>query len=230
MCFHINITSCIFQHNGPVAAIKLQQYRGHSGGISIGYDDDYYFQAGTDPATIPNNTGIYITGCKFYNNTSDPPQTTLTSDLLQAYRFTGRGGSISILFNATFSSDIYVRDSVVERSFAGTFGGGIYLAFTGYAHHTAVFNKMEFIKCTCLSGPGGLFLVSLFTNNVHEVSDTLEVYNSRFIENYSKGGGAINYSVDRKTNLIVWKLKYRAIVKICYNMFFYNQLSMSPCS
>ena len=201
MSFHINITSCKFLHNGPVAVNKRQQYRGHSGGVSIGYDDDHYSESGTNITSIPQKRGIYISGCTFHNNTSDPPESSFASEILQAYLFTGRGGSISVLFNATFNVNISIENTTVNESFAESFGGGMYVAFTGNAHNTVTLNQMEFIRCQCPNGPGGFFMASIFSNNVHKISDTLEVYNSEFIDNHSKGGGGIYFYVDRKRAL-----------------------------
>lgn len=37
-CIKVQVSNCVFAHNGPATIIKTDQYRGHSGGLSVGYN------------------------------------------------------------------------------------------------------------------------------------------------------------------------------------------------
>ena len=74
MCFHVVVTNCTFEHNGPVTVFKQEQYRGSAAGISIGYDDNHYnAESGTPIESVPDGAGsVSVTNCTFQNNKHTP--------------------------------------------------------------------------------------------------------------------------------------------------------------
>ena len=81
-CIKVEVSSCLFAHNGPAAIIKDQAYRGHAGGLSVGYD--FQRMLSTSPeAVLSDNT--------FCNNTAIglPSSERTTTQVLDQFLFTG---------------------------------------------------------------------------------------------------------------------------------------------
>ena len=202
MCFQVTISDCIFEHNGPVTILKDDQYRGSAAGISIGYDDNHYNDTGTPTDTIPTGNGsVTVTGCIFRNNTNSP----LLDDQVNPHAFfsrfvfPGRGGALSLTVNSSFPFDANIDNCLVENNFAQLFGGGFYIAFSGYHEHLTVVNNSKFIGGHARDGGGGGLVVGFVEAGRSEsFSVRLEIFNSNFTENRAVFGGGIFFFAGRK--------------------------------
>ena len=218
----MTVTNCVFEENGFVGVTKFgYQYRGHAGGLSVGkymirikigcchilclfyfsgFDDNHYNVNGTDPDSVPDIRGIHISGCAFRNNTSDPQKSgdlVTTTQLLQDYIFPGRGGAIAITINSSFAFNASIEDCVIHNSYATSFGGGIYLGYSGYAAHTTSVNRTIFVSNRC-DGPSGGLQLGFIEGGANGFTVRLEVYNSEFYDNEAEFGGAIHMFSNRK--------------------------------
>ena len=178
-CDSVQVTGSNFEHNGPTSVIKQDQFRGHAGGLSVGYND-----IATAPVAL-------VSGCVFLNNTSDPTSELVqtTSDLVQTSRFTGRGGGCAFPVNPLYSLNATVRDCRFEQNYANSFGGGLYVAFNGRERHTVTVRRVQFVRNYAPTA-GGLEIG--FVSGGHLGADTrLLAYDSEFIENDANFGGGV---------------------------------------
>ena len=179
-CGYPTITNCTFQNNGPTYIIKTQRYRGHSGGLSVGYNYD---------SVIGYNPLVLVSNSTFINNSV---MTRLTTDtqVLQNRIFTGRGGGASIIINAADSVFALVEDCYFGENSALTLGGGLYTIPDGLSNHTIIVNRTKFINNRSLGGGGGLQQVYINPGSLSRLLSVL-TYNCDFIGNTATVGGAI---------------------------------------
>lgn len=183
-CFAVQISDCLFEHNGPVSIARNHSYRGHSGGVSVG------FNCG-DNCSPPDEVGLSITNCRFQNNTSNPRKSVQNPSMqsLVAGRFPGRGGAMSITINSNFEYNLSITGCLVVGNYALTSGSGIFSFFTGYRpHHMTVRDTVISNNTGPLSGGAIAFAVE---RSRMGVENRLEVYNSHFTMNRAKFGGGI---------------------------------------
>jgi len=177
------VTNCTFEHNGPVSVIKRGQYRGHAGGLSVGYCQDQMIVA---------RPQLRIENCTFRNNTSDPEASLqqTTTQLLQRLAFTGRRGGCSIPISSSFPSNVTVENCLFEENFARSFGGGLYVAFDGQLDHQVILNRIKVVRNNCPMAAAGL-AVGYITGSTAGSVSSLFAYNSEFIENQATFGGGV---------------------------------------
>ena len=176
----VTVIDSTFEHNGPVTVIKNQSYRGHSGGLSVGYNDFGERDRGF----------LQMTNCTFRNNTSSAFAVTQqsTTQLLERFIFTGRGGGCAILINSTFNFSASVENSSFEDNLSSSVGGGLYTGFSGHAPHTVTVTRSRFVNNSGTDFAGGLqfgYLEGLASRI------TLIVESSVFIQNSALYGGGI---------------------------------------
>ena len=180
-CDSIQVTNSVFEHNGPTSIIKQDQYRGHAGGLSLGYNK------------IPVSPGpvAVVSGCVFRNNTSDPTSDLVqtTSDLVQSSRFTGRGGGCAIPINPRYSLNATVENCLFEQNYARSFGGGLYIAFNGLEHHIVTIRQVQFLRNRAPTA--GALEVGFVSGGNLGADNRLEVYDSTFTENSATFGGGV---------------------------------------
>ncbi len=150
---------------------------------------------GTDEEST-DGTGIHfmVTGCTFRNNTSITPPDDLgaTTRLLTTFVFNGRGGGCSILMNTTSPANATVDNCDFEENRASLFGGGLYLAVSGYATHDVTINNTKFVRNRSVSA-GGLHLNYGFLGRFGQGHDSiLLLSNSVFVENSARFGGGMH--------------------------------------
>ena len=167
-----------------MSIIKLEQYRGHAGGLSVGYHRDKML------ATRPQ---LRVEKCTFRNNTSDPPASVQRSptQILQRLAFPGRGGGCSIAINPFLPLNATVEDCSFEENFARTRGGGLYIIFDGLLDHIVVVNRVRLVRNFCPATAGGLEVSFLSGSTVGFVS-SLFAYNTEFVENRAAFGGGMS--------------------------------------
>lgn len=182
-CDFVEVRNSTFEHNGPTSIIKQDQYRGHAGGLSIGYDNI---------AVSPGPVALVL-GCVFRNNTSDPTSDLIqtTADLVQFGRFTGRGGGCAFPINPLYSLNATIEDCLFQQNFAHSFGGGLYVAFNGREHHIVTLHRVHFLKNQAQTA-GGLEVGFVSGGNLG-ADNKLEAYDSKFIENNATYGGGVYF-------------------------------------
>ena len=198
-CDFLRVVNCTFEDNGPTSVIKQEPYRGHAGGLSIGYNN-----TAVSPGPV-----AFISGCTFRNNTSDPISELVqtTTQLLQSFAFTGRGGGCAFPINPVFSLNATVEDSLFENNFARSFGGGLYVAFNGREYHIVTINRVKFVKN--YAPTAGALEVGFIRGGVPGANNQFFAYNSEFIENDAMfGGGVYFFTVgmlrEKYTCMYVW--------------------------
>ena len=167
----------MFEHNGPTSVIKAEEYRGHSGGLSVGF-----YLLSTAPVVI-------VSHCLFRNNTSNPSSHIIQTpaDVVQFSRFTGRGGGCSFTTNTLFSLNATIEDCIFEENFAISFGGGLYITFFGTEKHNFNIHRVKFIKNYATSA--GALLCAIRKGGFPEADIKIFVHDSIFIENEAVVGG-----------------------------------------
>ena len=178
-CVFIQVTNSTFEHNGPTSVIKQEQYRGHSGGLSLEFNEI---------ATAPL---VIVAECTFLNNTSDPTSELMQtlSDVVQSSHFTGRGGGCALLINPLYSLNTTVRDCRFEQNHANSYGGGLYVLFNGIDNHIVTVLRVRFVRNYAPTA-GGLEVGFVSGGNLG--ADTrLLAQDSEFIENDANYGGGV---------------------------------------
>lgn len=133
-CIFVTVTNCTFRDNGPVAIVKTEPHRGHSGGLSIAWSILDY----------ESNHTTVVERCLFVNNTSDPFGGSFqysTTQSIVSRQFRGRGGGAAIIMNGRVPVQVTVSDCVFEQNYAGIYGGGLYTNFDGLSHYFLTINN-----------------------------------------------------------------------------------------
>ena len=181
-CPTVAVRNCTFEHNGPVSVTKPQPYRGHAGGLSLGYHQE--------KTLLPGPYAI-VSHCVFRNNSSDPlANIHSTTQLFQRFLFTGRGGGCAFTINPVYSLNATVEDCFFEDNFARTYGGGLYVGYSGHSNHTVVVNRVKLVHNWTPLAAGGLE-VGYVQGATLDATNSLFVYNSEFIENHAGRGGGV---------------------------------------
>lgn len=171
----------MFEHNGPTSVIKEDRFRGHAGGLSVGYHK------------IPTSPVAHITDCLFRNNTSDPTSDLVqtTSDLVRSSQFTGRGGGCAFPVNPLYSLNATVQDCTFLENSANSFGGGLYVAFNGKESHLFTIQRLFFLRNHAPTA--GALEVGFITGGIPGADNRFEAYDSVFVENESMFGGGVYF-------------------------------------
>ena len=114
----VNITSCLFSHNG-VSGEQEAMYGG--GGLVIEVNE------------VTSQSSCIITNSTFTHNTASSGQYSYLSPTTNpsGYFGLGRGGGISVVFRGGAANNTVQLSSVYLDSNRAQFGGGLYLAFLG---------------------------------------------------------------------------------------------------
>lgn len=189
--FHkLTVTGCIFDSNGPASFLKKDNFRGHSGGISV---------------SLYNYTSPYLTheieigDTIFVNNSAIPDQEAqrTTSEVLNNFIFTGRGGALGLFLSDTSSNiTALVFNCTFERNFALTWGGGMYVLFDKLSNHTVTIEDSSFLLNHCDNGAGAICSARLGEQDQYS---TIAIMRSNFTMNTANHGGATAiYLADQK--------------------------------
>ena len=186
-CIHINIDNSRFINNTGHGTVLLP-LRGNTGAVSIGYYDNDNF--GND--TVPT---VLITDCHFINNSAMVNEETFSTSSVafQQSTFTGRGGGMAILMNLTIGNmNVTVRRCVFQQNNAVSFGGAVFLLFSGKEMHHMVRIK-DSVFAENLVEQSGAGAIQAF-NQAEVLSGqpmTVLMHNCRFISNKAVIAGAI---------------------------------------
>lgn len=204
-CTSIEVLRSDFVNNGPVNISREGQYRGHAGGLSIGYtyindndDDDPGMGGNVTMSVVRNDSagpgpGAWIDQCKFLNNTSNGLDLD-SGQTLEGTVFPGRGGALTVAIDSPFEFNVVISSCEVIGNTAQAFGGGIYLVFSGYNPHFTTVNNTVFIDNTS-KGSGGLSLGYVEGSEGGE-SVKMDVYDCYFRNNSGAFGGGIYIYAD----------------------------------
>ena len=138
------------------------------------------------------NPTILIENCLFTKNQAIATSSYTTSDILSGGVFTGRGGALGILINASSLNVMgLIKNCEFTNNFASTFGGSIYVAFDGKeTQHVISINSCNFTNNTGGLGAGGIKL-SYLTNGNRDFPITAIIQNYYFEGNKGDNGAAI---------------------------------------
>lgn len=184
--------------------LKLEAYRGHSGGLSVAYNWN-------DVNTTMQPT-VIISNCQFINNSASGPSSNIqqsTSTLLTRLLFTGRGGGAAIIINSPVSVLVHVLNCTFEMNYALSYGGGIYLAWGSVSGHVVVINHTQLVRNRTPGGAGGLEM-GFAQGGYEENAIKVFVYSSEFIENEATHGGGVYFFSSCES--------MHAIVRTVYNV------------
>ncbi len=105
---------------------------------------------------------------------------------------------MSITVDTRFSLDAIITDCVMDNNSAVSFGGGLYLGYSGHAAHTSTIDRTLFIKNQCVGPSGGLQL-GFLEGADNGFTVRLVLLNSVFQENRAEFGGAVHLFANRES-------------------------------
>ena len=149
--YKVAVFNCTFENNGPVNIAKLgYPWRGHSGGLSIAS----FFNESLTGIEL----SVLVRYSRFFNSTSIAPKDRqqTTSQLIQKYLPTGRGGGCIVSVSSVTPVNVEVSDCVFEQNHAMTYAGGLYYLFDKVSGHNASVNRVNFTDNDCDYGAGGM--------------------------------------------------------------------------
>ena len=187
-CIHINIDNSTFINNTGHGTVLLP-LRGNTGAVSIGYYENNNF--GND--TIPT---VLIADCHFIANSAIVNKDTFSTSTVAFHqrRFTGRGGGMAILMNLTVGDlNVNVRRCIFRDNNAVSFGGAVYLLFTGRElHHMVRIENTLFADNVVKQNGGGALHFTFYQAEVFSGQPmTALMHNCSFISNKALIGGAV---------------------------------------
>lgn len=187
--FHqLTVIGCIFGSNGPASFLKRDNFRGHSGGLSVSL---YNYTS-----SYPTHE-IEIRDTIFVNNSAMPNQEVqrTTSQVFNTFLFTGRGGGLGFFLSDTSSIIMaLVYNCTFERNFALTWGGGIYVVLDYISNHTVTIKDSSFLLNHCDNGAGAFF-TGFFGSGTPGLHSIIKIMRTNFTMNNADHGGAIKISL-----------------------------------
>jgi len=147
------VKNCTFLNNTATSYFTRQPYQTNAGGLSIGYNDRLF----TRPLNIID---ITVTDCTFINNHAG--RAASPNEVQQQRIFSGRGGGLSIVVNATTFVHCIVNDSLFVNNSAENIGGAVYFSISESStlHQLYMMSNSTFIMNTAFIG-GGYFFANL---------------------------------------------------------------------
>ena len=184
-CSNVTVRHCTFRNNTSTSYFTRKQFQGNSAGLSLGYN--------TGLAPLSRVT-VLVTDCVFINNSADPPSHLFlsTTDLIEEYFFSGRGGGIAMLVNVTCPVDVIIKNNLLENNYAKSYGGGLYSYINGItSNQTYILESNMFISNEAELGSGainfGNYEATLPFYTLHGT-----IYNCTFKHNRADTGGCLH--------------------------------------
>ena len=182
---NITIVNSSFVNNYGTGTVLIP-FRGNTGAVAIGYDNDKTYSAAVNPTII-------LDGCLFMNNTASTTteSTRTTTNIVSDKIITGRGGGFG-LYMKEFIQNItaLITECRFISNLAISFGGGVYVAFNGGANQHVVFEHCHFEGNVARMGAGGACIV-FFTVGVRELPMSFTFHDCNFTQNIATNGGGI---------------------------------------
>ena len=218
-CRHVEVINCRFYNSN--ASTPNDQYRGNSGGLTIGYHSNISDCLSENPTVTVNN-------CRFSRNRAYfPTQRLSNSDVNVALNnryYFARGGGIGLILDDDYCNiTAIITNCTFDSNYALAFGGGIYINLNGKnTHHNISVIGCMFSNNFSSRFGGGLLAEFLLANNKIEPSQ-LMVNNCSFINNQAQYGGGVS------TNQF-YNLGQGNMVQIMNSFFTGNQASITGSS
>ena len=185
-CPSLSVINCTFINNTSSAQHIFRSYEGNSGSLSYGWNNVLLDQRSA--------ASVYIYNCTFYNN-SARGQFIDSTGALEALKFTGRGGGIALIFNATDAVNVTIEHTMFQENFANVIGGGLYLLFDGISINQSFnIHNNTFLSNTARSGAAGIVFAYLSSISPTDIS-IISVRDCSFIRNHGGLVGAISIAM-----------------------------------
>ena len=175
-------------HNGPTNITKSQTYLGHSGGLSIGFNNESQIQL---------NPHVQVSNSTFINNSVGAANSELDEIVIRKRIFRGRGGGASIIFNAVNAINIMIEWCYFRENVAQGYGGGLYVVPDGHTNHTVVVNNTKFMNNKSQRG-GGLHIGFIDPGTLNRAISVF-TYNTEFVGNSALYGGGLDFAQSSKS-------------------------------
>ena len=200
-CQSTSLTNSSFVDNTG-SGISNSSYRGNTGAVSIGFNNV------PDHISFPN---VQVSGCNFTNNSATARSVfRTTSQAFFSQIFSGRGGALGVFINESFYNiSVVISDCRFEHNYARSFGGGMFLIFTGFnTQHTINVDRTWVISNMAVLGGGGV-QVSYISNGIPGSPHMVNFTDCVFDGNRGVAGGAMYVYpsfVGKCVTCIVWLL------------------------
>lgn len=186
-CIHIHIDNSTFINNSGHGTVLLP-LRGNTGAVSIGYNNNDNFGNETNPTVL-------ISDCHFIANDAAVNEDTFSTSTVAFLRntFTGRGGSIAFLMNpAAGDLNVNIRRCVFQQNHAVSFGGAVYLLYSGKElHHMVKIEDSLFADNIADNGAGAIQVTFNRAEVLSGQPMTALIRNCNFTNNTAIIGGAV---------------------------------------
>ena len=186
-CLHIIIDNSTFINNTGHGTVLLP-LRGNTGAVSIGYHENSNFHNESKPT-------LSITDSRFIANDAGVKRDTFSTSTTAFLhnRFTGRGGSLAILMGLTIGDlTANISQCLFQQNHAVSFGGALYLLFTGQElHHYVKIEDSNFIDNIADNGAGAIQVTFNRAEVLVGQPMTVLMRNCNFIGNRAFIGGAV---------------------------------------
>eukprot|EP00731_Ephydatia_muelleri_P019249 Em0012g74a len=151
-CWNVDVTNCRFYNSN--ASTPNDQYRGNSGGLTIGYHSN------SSLSGLSNGTPIVtVSSCRFYKNRAFfPTQTQSTSRdinfaLNNRYYFARGGGFGLVLDDNYYNVTATITNCTFDSNIASAFGGGLNMIING----ANTKHNISIVGCTFQNNYSGRF-------------------------------------------------------------------------
>ena len=190
-CWNVDVTNCRFYNSN--ASTPNDQYRGNSGGLTIGYHSN------SSLSGLSNGTPIVtVSSCRFYKNRAFfPTQTHSTSRdinfaLNNRYYFARGGGFGLVLDDNYYNVTATITNCTFDSNIASAFGGGLNMIING----ANTKHNISIVGCTFQNNYSGRFgggvVIAFLLSNEESGPSQLTVNNCSFINNQAEYGGGIS--------------------------------------
>ena len=184
----VTITNCHFENS--TSSLAKAQFRGNSGGLSIGYHT-------ADPSTtsLPK---LSITESTFVDNSVLLPSQNSSQQIdlaLNDHYYFGRGGGLGIFIDESYTNvTTEISSCIFIGNYAESFGGGLYLYVDGNeTHHMFIVTNCSFLRNSAGPGSfGGGLQIALLIRNLNSPPCTFTFSNCSFTENTADFGGGLS--------------------------------------
>jgi len=209
-CPSLSVINCSFINNTASAQYLFRSYEGNAGALSYGWNNLLLAHQSA--------ANVYINYCTFYNNSARGRVRDFnpSTDALEARTFTGRGGGIAVVFNATSNVTVTIEHTKFEENFANGFGGGLFILIDGISANQSfnIFNN-TFLSNTARFGGAAIFFGYLSSISNTDISSVI-VNDCWFIRNHRGFVGAISFALTYISGLTNF-------LRINNSKFYYNE-------
>ena len=209
-CPSLSVINCTFINNTASAQYLFRSYEGNAGSLSYGWNNLLLDHQST--------ASVHIYNCTFYKNSARGQVRDFnpSTDALEARTFTGRGGGVALVFNATSNVTVTIEDTRFEENFANGFGGGLFVLIDGISvnQYFNIHNNM-FLSNTARFGGAAIFFGYLSSISNTDIS-TIAIKDCWFVRNHRGFVGAVSFALTYTSGLTNF-------LQINNSKFYYNE-------